>query len=43
MYNNKMTIKDVTMAADTLTLLTLEPLPFLWQKGLLEITVAKLK
>ena len=42
-HNNKMTIKDVSMAADTFTLLTSKHLHFLCQKGLLEIIVAKLK
>ena len=42
-HNNKMTIEDVTMAADTFTLLTTKHLGFLFQKGLLEIIVVRLK
>ena len=37
------TIENVTMPADTFPLLTPKLLYFLHQKGLLEITVAKLK
>ena len=42
-HNNKMTIEDITIAADTLTLLTPENLCFLHQKWLLELIVAKLQ
>ena len=42
-HNNKFTIQDVTMAADTFTLLTPKHLCFLHKKGLLEIIVVKHK
>ena len=42
-HNNKFTIQEVTMAADTFILWTPRHLCFLCQKGLLEIIVAKPK
>ena len=42
-HNKEMTVEDVTMVADTYTLLMPNQLHFLHQKELLEIIVAKLK
>ena len=38
-----MTIEDVTIATETFTLLTLDHLHFLHQKGFLEIIIVKVK
>ena len=43
LHNHNITIEDVTMAADTFTLLTQGHLFFLCQQGLLEIILVKLK